>query len=63
VLLGHLRPTASTRPDRVDPDPDPGPDPDPDADVPDVTAGNPHAAEGVGSGSVRIRQDANQEDT
>ncbi|MGV9210419.1 RNA polymerase sigma factor SigM [Micromonospora sp. RB23] len=53
VLLGHLRPAASARPGRVDPE----------ADVPDVTAGNPRPAEGVGSGSVRFRQDANQEDT
>ncbi|MFY1618497.1 RNA polymerase sigma factor SigM [Micromonospora sp. WMMD736] len=50
VLLGHLRP-ASARPERVDPD------------VPDVTTGNPRPAEGVGSGSVRIRQDAIQEET
>ncbi|MFI5928771.1 RNA polymerase sigma factor SigM [Micromonospora sp. NPDC051543] len=50
VLLGHLRSTP-TRPGRVDPD------------VPDVTTGNPRTAEGVGSGSVRIRQDANQEET
>ncbi|MEU7926029.1 RNA polymerase sigma factor SigM [Micromonospora sp. NPDC049801] len=50
VLLGHLRPPP-TRPGPVEPD------------VPDVTTGNPRPAEGVGSGSVRIRQDANQEDT
>ncbi|WP_435206179.1 RNA polymerase sigma factor SigM [Micromonospora sp. bgisy143] len=53
VLLGHLRPTASAHPGRLDPDPD----------VPGVTTGNPRPAEGVGSGSARIRQDANQEDT
>ncbi|MCX5068361.1 RNA polymerase sigma factor SigM [Micromonospora lupini] len=52
VLLGHLRPATPSHPApaaRI-------------ADVPGVTPGNPRPAEGVGSGSVRYRQDANQED-
>ncbi|MET8281402.1 RNA polymerase sigma factor SigM [Micromonospora sp. NPDC005174] len=53
VLLGHLRPAVSAGPGGVGAGPD----------VPGVTPGNPRPAEGVGSGSVRFRQDANQEDT
>ncbi|MGC4879612.1 RNA polymerase sigma factor SigM [Micromonospora sp. DT43] len=53
VLLGHLRPVPSSHPAPAGRH----------ADVPDVTPGNPRPAEGVGSGSVRYRQDANQEDT
>ncbi|MFG1649177.1 RNA polymerase sigma factor SigM [Micromonospora sp. NPDC049275] len=53
VLLGHLRPVTSSHPAPAGRH----------ADVPDVTPGNPRPAEGVGSGSVRYRQDANQEDT
>ncbi|MEV1155322.1 RNA polymerase sigma factor SigM [Micromonospora chokoriensis] len=54
VLLGHLRPAASS------------PRPEPTGltgDVPAVTPGNPGPAEGVGSRSSRYRRDANQEDT
>ncbi|WP_405428766.1 RNA polymerase sigma factor SigM [Micromonospora sp. NBC_00617] len=52
VLLGHLRPATPSHPAPAGRN----------ADVPGVTPGNPRPAEGVGSGSVRYRQDANQED-
>ncbi|MCF0096252.1 RNA polymerase sigma factor SigM [Micromonospora sp. MH99] len=52
VLLGHLRPATPSQPAPAGRN----------ADVPGVTPGNPRPAEGVGSGSVRYRQDANQED-
>ncbi|KOX15069.1 RNA polymerase sigma factor SigM [Micromonospora sp. NRRL B-16802] len=54
VLLGHLRPAASTVPRTSA---------DLNTDVPGVTAGNPRPSEGVGSGSGRYRRDANQEDS
>jgi RNA polymerase sigma factor (sigma-70 family) len=61
VLLGHLRPTTSSHSiSATSSHPAPA---GRDVDVPGVTPGNPRPAEGVGSGSVRFRQDANQEDT
>ncbi|MFC4018517.1 RNA polymerase sigma factor SigM [Micromonospora sp. GCM10011542] len=52
VLLGHLRPTPAHRGATATA-----------GEVPGVTSGNPRPPEGVGSGSVRYRGDANQEDT